>query len=171
MPRRAESAGFLCRNAESSCNSEGVGRLTGTRGSGFLALLTQFGHLSQRPSWKTDALRFPDPGKAWLCADRWGSPSQGTSPGDLAVLGTPTWQQEKAQRKNTGHPMPWAPPQAAVWSPLRHLGLGTEGVHRACPGNLGALQTPSLGRGRIGPTPEWPNGGTTLLIVGMLEHR
>lgn len=52
-----ESAGFLCRNAESSCNSEGVGRLTGTRGSGFLALLTQFGHLSLSVlSWKTDAL-------------------------------------------------------------------------------------------------------------------
>ena len=52
-----ESTGFLCRNAESSCNSEGVGRLTGTHGSGFLALLTQFGHLSLSVlSWKTDAL-------------------------------------------------------------------------------------------------------------------
>ena len=52
-----ENAVFLCRNAESSCNSEGVGRLTGTRGSGFLALLTQFGHLSLSVlSWKTDAL-------------------------------------------------------------------------------------------------------------------
>lgn len=103
------AAPLPCRR-RSSCNS-GAGRalqeLGAARGSGFLALLTQFGHLSQRPflenGWALHSVRpGKGPGSVLTAGGTGCSPARRIPP--------PPRGQGEAQRKNTDTAYPGSLP-------------------------------------------------------------
>lgn len=135
-----ESARPPCRSVESSCNSEQAG-LTGTRHAcswaGFLALLTQFGHLSASFLGKRMSFLL---GGAW---ERPGSVLTGGEARPSPARGEPeillSWGFPPRTRGGRGETQAWCP------SSLRHPFPAGWLPPRAHPGDSGApLLAPSV---------------------------
>lgn len=162
MDVRRAASGQACKSSSCKCHGGGGrlglpaerrkgavvqrrGGLTGTRGPGFLARLTQSGHFSRHP--------FPGKQMSFLPCGAWerpgsgmtggGTPARGT-PGDLRCPGDSPPQPPNAggRTEEEGRPrgpqLP-SPPSPGTWSPLRHLGLGMGGHPLGVPWGLGGV--------------------------------
>lgn len=167
MDVRRAASGQACKSSSCKCHGGGGrlglpaerrkgavvqrrGGLTGTRGPGFLARLTQSGHFSRHP--------FPGKQMSFLPCGAWerpgsgmtggGTPARGT-PGDLRCPGDSPPPTPECRRKDRGRrKTPWAP---APFSTLpRHVVIS----EASGPGNGRASTGRALGsRGRHCPHP------------------